>query len=127
MFELFLAYALFIIILAIPYLVVVAIAAVFVAGIAGLIAGIAKRQRFNVVMGIVLTLAGGAAGLTVKYWATTPPAGEHAFVLHRVVYQTYESLRLRHLAMRWLRDGTFERLSREQQAPATSPNGAPSR
>lgn len=123
----FLAYALFIIILAIPYLVVAAIAAVFCAGVAGLIAGIAKRQRFNVVMGLVLTLAGGAAGLTIKYWATTPPSGAHAFVLHRVVYQTYESLRLRHLAMRWLRDGTFGPLSKEQKGAATNPGGTPPR
>ena len=123
----FLAYALFIIILAIPYLVVAAIVAVFCAGVAGLIAGIAKRQRFNVVMGIVLVLASSGAGWTIRHWATTPPATDHPFVLHQVVYQTYQSLRARHQAMRWLLDGTFVRLMKEPQTPPTNPGGTPPR
>ena len=73
-----------IIILAIPYLVVAAIVGVFVAGERlGLIAGIARRHRFEMTMGIVLILASSAAGWTIRYWATTWPAGEHAFDLHR--------------------------------------------
>jgi hypothetical protein len=103
--ELFLAYALFIIILAIPYLVVAAIIAVFCAGIAGLVVGIAKRQGFNVVMGVVLVLASSACGWTIKYWATTPPADDGASSLHSAVYHTYRTLRARHQAMQWMRDG----------------------
>jgi thiol:disulfide interchange protein len=127
MFELFLAYALFIIMLAIPYLVVAAIAGVFCAGVAGLIAGIVKRHRFNMTMGIVLILASSAAGWTIRYWATTPPADDGASSLHSAVYHTYRALRARQQAMQWLRDGTFERLAKERQSPPTNPGGTPTR
>jgi thiol:disulfide interchange protein len=127
MFELFFAYALFIIILAIPYLVVAAIVGVFCAGVAGLIAGIVKRHLFNMTMGIVLILASSASGWTIRYWATTPPADDGASSLHSAVYHTYRALRARQQAMQWMRDGTFERLAKERQPPPTNPGASPPR
>jgi thiol:disulfide interchange protein len=103
-----LAYALFIIVLAIPFLVIAAIAAAFVAGIAGIVAGIAKGRLSGALLGVVLMVGSGAAAMMIMHWATSPPT-DAATSAHRVVYQTYQELRMQFRAMRWLRDGTLER------------------
>jgi hypothetical protein len=110
-----LAYALFIIVLAIPFFVIAAIAAAFVAGIAAIVAGLARGRWFSALLGVVLMVGSGAAALTIRHWATSPPT-DAATSAHRVVYRTYQDMRARYQAMRWLHDGTFERLAEEQRA-----------
>jgi hypothetical protein len=69
----------------------------------------------SALLGVVLMVGSGAAALTIKHWATSPPT-DAATSAHRVVYQTYQDMRARYQALRWLRDGTFERLAEEQRA-----------
>jgi hypothetical protein len=113
--EVLLAYAAFIIILAIPFLLIAAIAAAFLGGIVTVVLGLVRRSSAWAVLGVVLMVGSGALAITIAYWATTPPA-DGAADAHRLVYQTYQSMRARQQAMRWLRDGTFERLAKERQA-----------
>ena len=114
--EVLLAYALFIIILAIPFLVIGVIAAAFLGGIAAVVVGFVRRRLSWAVLGLVLMVGSGAAAMTIKHWATTPPTDADTTSVHRVVYQTYQGMRARQQAMRWLRDGTFERLAKEGRA-----------
>jgi hypothetical protein len=110
-----LAYAAFILILAIPFLVIAAIAATFVAGIRVIVAGIAGGRLSRVLFGVVLMVGSGAAAMVIAHWATSPPT-DAATSAHRVVYQTYQGLRMQYLAMRWLRDGTANGLRRSRPA-----------
>lgn len=96
MIELLLAYALFIILLAIPYLVIAVIALAFVAGVAAIIGGVRN----------------GRTATAVKHWATSPPTNSSGSA-HRLVYETYRGMRARQQAMRWLRDGTFTQPAKE--------------
>ena len=128
--EVLLAYALFIIILAIPFLVLAAIAATFLGGIAAVIVGVVRRRSSWALLGVLLMVGGGAAAMTIKHWATTRPPDADTTSAHRVVYQTYQGMRARQQAMRWLRDGTFERLAKEgrardseRRAPSTADGG----
>jgi hypothetical protein len=108
-----LAYALFILVLATPFLVVAAIAAAFIAGIAGIVAAIGGRLS-GALLGVVLIASSGTAAMMIKHWATSPPT-DAATSAHRVVYQTYREMRMQLLARRWLYAGTFNRLTEEQQ------------
>lgn len=123
--EVLLAYALFIIILAIPFLVIGAIAATCLGGIATVVVGLVRRRSFLAVLGVVLMVGSGAAAMTIKHWATTRPPDADTTSAHRAVYQTYQDMRARQQAMRWLRDGTFERLAKEGRVRDAEPR-APS-
>jgi hypothetical protein len=68
-----------------------------------------------VLIGVVLMVGSGAAAMLIAHWATSPPT-DAATSAHRVVYQTYQGLRMQYRAMRWLRDGTAKRLTQEQRA-----------
>ena len=112
-----LAYALFILVAAIPFLVVTAIAGAFLTGLAGLAAGIVKRRWAVAALGAVLMAGSGAAARAIQHWATTKPS-DASTGAHRVVYKTYQDMRIQYRARRWLHDGTMERLAAEQRARA---------
>jgi thiol:disulfide interchange protein len=116
MFEVLLAYALFIIVMAIPYMVVAAVACTFLGGVAALVSGILRGRTAKALVGVVLMIGSGAAAMTIAHWATSRPTDASATSAHRVVYQTYQGMRARQQAMRWLRDGTFTKLAKEQRA-----------
>jgi hypothetical protein len=109
-----LAYALFIIVAATPFLVIAAIAAAFIAGIAGIAAGIGGRLS-GALLGVVLIAGSGTTAVTIGHWATSPPT-DTATSAHRVVHQTYQEVRMQLLAMRWLYAGTFNRVAQKQPA-----------
>jgi hypothetical protein len=117
MFELLLAYALFIIVLAIPYVLIAGIVVAFVVGGVATIAGIRNRRITLGWLGVLLMLASGITAITVKNWATYPPTSTSSSA-HRVVYNIYLEMRARKHAMKWLRDGTFSPPSKGQ-----SPSG----
>jgi hypothetical protein len=119
--EVLLAYALFIIVLAIPFLVIGVIAAAFLGGIAAVIVSLVRRTSSWALLGVLLMVGSGAAAMTIKHWATTPPTDAGATSPHRVVYQTYQGMRARQQAMRWLRDGTFSRLAKEGRVRDAEP------
>jgi hypothetical protein len=110
-----LAYALFIIVLAIPFLVVGMIAAAFIAGITGIVTGIAGRRLPRILLGAVLLAGSGAAGTMIGRWATSPPT-DAATSTHRTVYKASQELRVLYLAMRFLFSGGPKRLAEEQRA-----------
>jgi hypothetical protein len=112
----FLAYAMFILILAIPFLVVAGIAAAFVAGLVMLVGGVAAGRPMGMIAGLLLVAGSGAMALTIRHCALTPPAAGAAGGAHVLVYKTYQGMRARHMAMKWLRDGTFQRLAEEEKA-----------
>jgi len=112
MIELLLAYALFIILLAIPYLVIAVIALAFVAGVAAIIGGVRSGRTATALLGLVLLAASGTSAITIKHWATSPPTNSSGSA-HRLVYETYRGMRARQQAMRWLRDGTFTQPAKE--------------
>ncbi len=114
--SVFFAYAMFIILFALPFLVIGAIAAGFVAGVVNLAVGIARRKTVRAVLGAALIAVCGGTGLAVHYWATTPPTYGDTAGVHGVVYRTWHAIEARYVAMKWLRDGTFERLAEEQRA-----------
>lgn len=107
MIELLLAYALFIILLAIPYLVIAVIA-----GVAAIIGGVRSGRTATALLGLVLLAASGTSAITIKHWATSPPTNSSGSA-HRLVYETYRGMRARQQAMRWLRDGTFTQPAKE--------------
>jgi len=115
MFEVLLAYSLFIIVMAIPYMVIAAVPCAFLAGVAVLVSGILKGRTANALLRVVLMVGSGAAAMTIAHWATSRPTDASATRAHRVVYATYQEMRARHQAMRWLRDGTFTKLAKEQR------------
>jgi thiol:disulfide interchange protein len=108
-----LAYAWFILVVALPFLVIAAIAAAFIAGIAGIVAGIGGRLSAALV-GVMLIASSGTAATTIRNWATSPPT-DAATGAHRVVHRTYQEMRMQLLARRWLYAGTFNRVAQEQQ------------
>jgi thiol:disulfide interchange protein len=107
-----LPYAWFIIVLATPFLVIAAIAAAFIAGIAGIAAAIGGRWS-GALVGVVLIASSGTTAAMIRHWATSPPT-DAATSAHRVVHRTYKEMRMQ-LARRWLHAGTFSRLVEEQQ------------
>ena len=120
--EVLLAYALFIIMLAIPFLVIGATAATFLGGRRNGRSGLSPLQII-----LVLLMVGSGAAAMIKHWATSPPIEASATNVHRVVYQTFQGTPARQQAMRWLRDGTFERLAKEgrgRDAERAAPSSA---
>jgi hypothetical protein len=109
-----LAYARFIIVLALPFLVIAAIAAAFIAGITGIAAAIGGRLS-GALLGAVLIAGSGTTAMMIKHWATSPPT-DAATSAHRVVHRTYQEVRMQLLARRWLFAGTFSRLTDEERA-----------
>lgn len=107
-----LAYAWFIIVLAAPFLVIAAIAAAFIAGIAGIAAGIGGRLS-GALVGVMLIAGSGTTAMTIKHWATSPPT-DAATAAHRVVHKAYQEMRMR-MMTRWLHDGTINRIVERQQ------------
>ena len=114
----FLAYAMFILILAAPFLLVAGIAWAFLAGAAKIVRGAAQRRPDMALTGFLLLAASSMAGLTLHDWSVTPPPAGEKPGLHDGVYRTVQALKARHQAMQWLRDGTFERLAKERRAKA---------
>lgn len=112
----FLAYAAFIIILALPFLIVAMIAGGIFGGGAMAVSGVVNGQPRAIFLGLVLLVTSGIAAATIFYWATTPPPATAATRSpHRVVFETYRAIKARQQAMRWMTDGTFERLAEEQR------------
>jgi hypothetical protein len=123
-FLVFLAYAMFILILAIPFLVIAGIAAAFIAGLVMLVGGVAAGRPMGMIAGLLLVAGSGAMALTIRHWALTPPAAGTTSGAHVLVYKTYQGMRARHMAMKWLRDGTFQRLAEEEKARKAAANSA---
>ncbi len=123
----FLAYAAFIILLALPFLVVAMIAGGVVGGGALTVSGLVNGQPRALITGLLLFVVSAAAAILVYHWAPTPPAADvGARSPHRVVFNTYRSLKARQQATRWMRDGTFERLDADvQRARAKRPPEPP--
>jgi hypothetical protein len=107
-----LPYAWFIIVVASPFLVIAAIAAAFIAGIAGIAAGIGGRLS-GALVGVMLIAGSGTTAMTIKHWATSPPT-DAATSAHRVVHKAYQEMRMR-MMTRWLHDGTINRIVERQQ------------
>jgi thiol:disulfide interchange protein len=108
-----LAYAWFIVVLALPYLVIAAIAAALIAGAAGIIARIGGRVS-GALLGVMLISGSGTTATMLTQWAGSPPT-DAASSAHRVVHQTYQEIRTQFLARQGLPAGTFNRLAEEQQ------------
>jgi thiol:disulfide interchange protein len=107
-----LPYAWFIIVLATPYLVVAAIAAAFIAGIAGIVAATGGRLS-GALFGAMLIAGSGTTAMTIRHWATSPPT-DAATSAHRVVHKAYREMRMQ-MMTRWLHDGTINRIVERQQ------------
>lgn len=117
MVEVLVAYTLYIIILAIPFLVIAAIAAIFLAGIAAVVSGVSGGRSLKALLGVIMLVVSGSAAAMITYWATTPPADASGTGPHNIVYKTYREIQAQFQALRWLRDGTFERDTGKQQPP----------
>jgi hypothetical protein len=113
-----LPYAWFIIVLALPFLVIAAIAAAFIAGIAGTAAAIGGRLS-GALIGVMLIAGSGTTAMTIKHWITSPPT-DAATSAHRIVHQAFQEMRTQFLARRWLYAGTFNRVVEEQQRARTA-------
>lgn len=109
------AYAVFIIILAIPFLVIAAIASAFIGGIAAIVEGLASGRSSRALLGAVSMVASGAAAMMIMHWATARPT-DTATSAHRIVHQTYQGLRAHYIALRWLHDGNLKRVTEQQRA-----------
>jgi hypothetical protein len=120
----FLAYAMFIVMLALPFIVIGGIAIGFLAGVANLAIGIARRKTVRAIVGAALVAVCGGSGLAIYYWATTPPSNGDTASMHSTVYRSRQAIQARYTAMKWLRDGTFERLAEEQRNQAEAPPDA---
>jgi membrane protein implicated in regulation of membrane protease activity len=107
-----LPYAWFFIVLAAPYLAIAAIAAAFIAGIVGIVAGIGGRLS-AALLGVTLIAGSGTTAMTIRHWATSPPT-DTATSAHRVVYKTYREMRMWAMTRR-LHDGTIQRIVEGQQ------------
>jgi hypothetical protein len=108
-----LPYAWFIIVLALPFLVIAAIAVAFIAGIAGLAAAIGGRLS-GALVGVVLIASSGTTAAMIRHWAMSPPT-DAATSAHRVVHRTYQQVRMQVLARRRLDGGTLSRVVEEQR------------
>jgi glucan phosphoethanolaminetransferase (alkaline phosphatase superfamily) len=117
MIEVLVAYTLYIIIMAIPFLVIAAIAAIFLAGIAATVSGTSGGRSIKTLLGVIMIVASSSAATMITYWATTPPADAGATTPHTIVYKTYQEMRAYFQALRWLHDGTFERSRGKQESP----------
>jgi hypothetical protein len=108
-----LPYAWFIILLALPFLVIAAIAVAFIAGIAGIAAAIGGRWS-GALLGVVLIASSGTTVAMIRHWAMSPPT-DAATSAHRVVHRTYQEIRMQVLPRRRLDAGTLNRIVAEQQ------------
>jgi hypothetical protein len=109
-----LPYARFIIVLALPFLVIAAIAVGFILGITGIVARIGGRLS-GALLGVVLIAGSGTTTMMIKHWITSPPT-DAATSAHRVVHRTYQEVRMQLVARRWLHAGTLSRLTDEERA-----------
>ncbi len=119
MIALFLAYAVFIVVMALPYLVVAAIVGGFVGGCLMFAGGLVGGRPLTVAMGVALMMASGTAAYMIRYWIITPPPAQQG--VHALVHSTYRGMMARRQAMRWMRDGTFERLAKDQRTRQAQP------
>ncbi len=117
MIEVLVAYTLYIIIMAIPFLVIAAIAGIFLAGIAATVTGVSGGRSPKALLGVIMLVASSSTATMITYWATTPPADASTMGPHNIVYKTYQEMRAQFQALRWLHDGTFERDTGQQQPP----------
>jgi thiol:disulfide interchange protein len=109
-----LAYTLFILVMAIPYLVIAGIGLAFFVGIAATAAGLFGGRTARASWGVALVVVSVAAAMTIKHWATTAPT-DASGSMHRFAYQSYQQMRAERLARQWLRDGTFTQPPKEQR------------
>jgi hypothetical protein len=107
-----LAYALFILMFALPYLVVLGLGWAFVQGVSL----IASGDAGSVPSGLAMAAASLGAALMLLRWSIKAP-GPTASKPHRLVFETYRSIRASGRARRWLRDGTLQRPAAEQKRP----------
>lgn len=117
MVEIFLAYAVFILMAAAPFLVIAAILGAILFGLTALIQGIASARPARMAIGAVVMSAGIATSLLLYHWASTEPDDPDATSAHALVHSAWRHTYLRFVAMRWLLDGTFDRLGQDQPHP----------
>lgn len=111
----FLAMAAFILMLVAPFLVIIIIGLIIIAGIIFLIRGLRKAKPTLIIFGIVLLIAGTTSGHMIIYWATTEPQSDNTSRAHELVHESWKQTRLRFKALKWINDGTFDRLNKKDK------------
>lgn len=107
--------AITILMVAAPFLVIIAVVATIGFGLISLIRGIRTARLKHTVIGAIFLIAGTTLGLTLLTWSTTqPPKGETSSP-HAYVHHAWEQTQLRFQVWKWMADGTFGRLAQEQQ------------
>lgn len=113
--SVFLATAVFILMLAAPFLVMFAVIAAVAYGVIALARGIVLGQTASAAVGAFVLMIAVVSGFTLLHWTATKPAEGETSSPHALVYQAWQQTRLRFKALQWMSDGTFERLAREQR------------
>lgn len=111
----FLATAVFIIMLAAPFLVMFAVIAAVIYGVFALARGILFGRPASAAIGAFVLMTAVASGFTLLHWTATKPAEGDTSSPHAHIYHAWQQTRLRFKALKWMSDGTFERLARGQR------------
>lgn len=113
--SVFLAMAAFILMVAAPFLVMALVTAAIVYGLIGLLQGLAGRAPRRAAVGAALLVVGVCSGLILMHWVSTPPVAGERSSPHALVHDAWKQTRHRFIALKWLTDGTFEKLARDQR------------
>ncbi len=113
--SVFLATAAFIIMVAAPFLVMAAISAAIGFSLIALVRGFRTARPTYAVLGALVLIAGVTSGLTLLAWSTSVPPKGKTSSPHALVHHAWQQTRLRFGALRWMTDGTFERLERQDR------------
>lgn len=113
--EIFLAIAVFILMVAAPFLVVLVVAATITGGAVVSLSGLVAAKPARALVGALIFSLGIGSGLTLLHWVNNKPTQGDTKSPHALVHDAWRQTRLRLIALQWMADGTFEKLADQQR------------